>query len=233
MYRQSVQRRSVVRRSRSESGPKYVLGVDIGLVHSRTTLVLVQEVALEGNEAPEYHVKMLKRFPAGTKAPDILDFLVRLLARRELESCELVVDATGVGLPIIQQMERRGLRPRSITITGATKSNGSSVPKQNLVSGLLLLLQQHRLKIPADLKLLDELLEEFDNFDVKYSSTGRPTYAAASGSYDDLLMALSLATYRFENMRRRMPAVVASVISAREDSLRQKISLAQMYSFFR
>src|SRR5207249_1334287 len=85
-------------------------------------------------------------------------------SRRLAGHTRLAVDATGGGIPIVQAMKQRGLRPVPITITAGARASGYNVPKQELVSRLLLLLQQRRLKIPLDINLRAELVEEFDSF---------------------------------------------------------------------
>jgi hypothetical protein len=151
------------------------------------------------------------RFPLGTESPEIIAFVSQLMARRKLAGrTRLVVDATSFGMPITQEMRRRGLMPVPITFTSGVRAKGNNVPKRYLVSGLLLLIAHHRIKIPPDIKLRAELIEEFDNFTAKYTKKGNPTFSAAAGAHD-LIMALSLACYFFEN-RRGLPRVYATVV---------------------
>ena len=188
--RRDVARRSIRRRSRGEENPKFVVALDFGFSRDFTALVLLQRVE-DGNdplceesdvgENPiKYHVLHLKRFPLRTQMPEIISFVAQLLARRTLAGrTGLVVDATGAGIPIVQEMRRRGMRPVAITITGGVRISGNNVPKRDLLSRLSLLFQQHRLRIPPDIKLRAELVEEFENFTVKFTPNGRATYSAA------------------------------------------------------
>jgi Terminase RNaseH-like domain len=159
-----------------------------------------------------YHVRDLKRFALGTQTPEIIENICRRMARRSLvDRIGLIVDATGIGSPVVQQMRELGLRPIPITITGGNRPNGFRVPKRDLLSRLLLLLQQGRLRISADLELCSELRKEFENFTIKYTAQGKPTYSASSGAHDDLIIALCLAVHFFE-CRRSVPPVLATVV---------------------
>ena len=134
----------------------------------------------------------------------------RTLARRT----GLIIDATGGGIPIAQEMRRQRLRPVPITITGGALASGNNVPKRELVSRLLLFLQQRQLKIPPDIKLRQELVDEFNSFVVKFKENGNATYSAAAGAHDDLIMALALACHFFAT-RRRMPLVQVTFLGRR------------------
>jgi hypothetical protein len=168
--------------------------------------VLLERVERPVDEIPDdrdpaqnpivYHVRHLKRFPLGTESPEIIEFISQLMARRTLAGrTGLIVDATSFGMLIAQEMRRCGLRPVPITFTSGVRSRGNNVPKKNLLSRLLLLFQQGRLRIPPSIKLRAELIEEFDNFTVKYTKNGNPTFSAAAGAHDDLIMALALACH--------------------------------------
>jgi hypothetical protein len=223
VHRRSVERRSVRRLSRGDQNPKFVLALDFGFVRDYTALVLVERVncpddpLMRTNAAEDrvqYHVRDIKRFPLGTQTPQIIENICQRMTLRSLAGrTSLIVDATGAGIPIVQEMRQRGLRPVPITITGGGRMKGFSVPKRDLVSRLLLLLQQHRLRISSRLPLRLELKEEFNNFNVKFTANGKPTYSASSAAHDDIIMALCLAVHFFEG-RRGVPRVHATVISS-------------------
>jgi hypothetical protein len=220
--RQEILRRSVQRRSRDEESPKFAIALDFGISRDFTALVLLKRVENEEDQISDeidkaqdrikYHVGHLKRFPLRTQAPKIISFVLELMARRTLAGrTGLIVDATGAGMPIVQEMQRCGLKPVPITITGGNGTKGNNVPKKDLVSRLLLLFEQRRLRIPPDINLRDELVAEFENFIVRFTAKGNATYSAAAGAHDDLIMALSLACHFFER-RRGTPRVHATVI---------------------
>jgi hypothetical protein len=219
--RQAVQRKPVRRRSRNEQTPRYVVAVDLGFVRDPTALVVVERVEradYQANGAVEgrarFDILDLKRFPLRTPFPVIIDDICRLMAWAPLkDQTGLIVDATGLGLPITQEMQRSGLRPVPITITGGSETKGLHVPKQALLARMLLLLEQKRFGLARDLDLAAELRQEFANFTVRLTANGKATYSASSGQHDDLIIALCLAVHFFE-CRRRVPLVHATVISS-------------------
>jgi hypothetical protein len=153
--RRDVVRHSVRRRSRDEESPTFVVAVDLGISRNFTALVLLERVERQVDEARDdrdpaqnlivYHVRHLKRFPLGTESPEIIEFISQLMARRTLAGrTGLVVDASGIGMPIVKEMRRCGLRPVPITFTSGVRTKGNNVPKRDLVSGLLLLFERHR-----------------------------------------------------------------------------------------
>jgi hypothetical protein len=223
VQRRSVERRSVQRRSRNEEDPQFVIAVDFGLVRDFTALAVAERVKppddgaadrMSSHAAERFHVRELKRFPLRTQSPEIIDFICQLMARPWLGGrCGLIVDASGAGLPIVQEMRRRGLRPVAITITGGDRINGNHVPKRDLLSRLSLLFQQSRLRISPYIRFRAELMEEFENFTIKFTANGKSTYSAASGAHDDLIMALCLACHFFA-YRRGTPRVRATVIGS-------------------
>ena len=220
--RRDVVRQSVRRRSRNEGNQNFVVAVNLGISRNFTALVLLERVEQQADGTWDdsdpaqnpivYHVRHLKRFPLGAELPEIISFISKLMARRTLAGrTGLVVDASGIGMPIVKEMQRCGLRPVPITFTSGARAKRNNVPKRDLVSGLLLLFESHRIKIPTGIKLRAELIEEFDNFTAKYSKNGNPTFSAAGGAHDDLIMALTLACYFFEN-KRGLPRVHATVV---------------------
>jgi len=233
--RRDVVRHSVRRRSRNEESPKFIVAVDLGISRNFTALVLLERVDCQCDETRDdldpvqnpivYHVLHLKRFPLGTESPEIIEFISQLMARRTLAGrIRLVVDASGIGMPIVKEMRRYGLRPEPITFTSGVRTNGNKVPKRDLLSGLLLLFQQRRIRIPSNVKLRAELIEEFNNFSLKYTQNGNPTFSAASGAHDDLIMALALACYFFEN-RRGLPRVHATIVGSTSNRISSRLDL--------
>lgn len=239
VQRRNMPRRSVRRRSRDEEDPNFVVALDFGYSHDFTALVLLERVEYSSeqfanNDDPaensiKFHVGHLKRFPLGTQVHDIISFVSQLMARRSLAGrTGLIVDATGGGIPIVQEMRRCGLRPVPVTITAGVHASRNNVPKRDLMSRLLLILQHRRLRIPRDVKMRAELVEEFENFTVKFKSNGRATYSAAAGAHDDLIMALSLACHFFES-RRGVARVHATLIGPTFSSASARLDLQRMF----
>lgn len=91
----------------------------------------------------------------------------------------ILMDSTGVGDPIFEDLQREGL-----DVTGFKFSQTS---KQNLMVGLASAIQQRRVTFPKGV-----LTEELEIFEYEYTATG-VKYSAPSGFHDDCVMALALA----------------------------------------
>jgi hypothetical protein len=174
----------------------------------------------QGEEkALEYRVRHLERPALGTPYTDVVDRVVELVKKLGGEPI-LCVDATGVGRPVTDMLwqrlsaELRGtstvVTPCSITITGGdsvTKNpdGGWRVPKRDLISATLVLLQNGRLKIAEGLELRETLVKELLNFRVKINiSTAHDSYEAwREGDHDDLVLSVALACWAGERFLRK------------------------------
>ena len=88
-----------------------------------------------------------------------------------------------------------------VTITGGDKVNGYGVhvhvPKKDLMSSLLVLLEQGELKIPRHMKEAGTLVRELNAIQMKHKPGGRVQMGAeGSGQHDDLVLAVALACWR-------------------------------------
>ena len=131
--------------------------------------------------------------------------LTQLPPRRDRP--ELVVDATGVGRPVLDVMRERGLKPIGITITGGIDAverewNDIRVPKRTLAAIMQVVLQSGRLKIAADMELTPALTRELETFKVKINVNGSEAFEAwRETDHDDLVLAAALAVWRAENRK--------------------------------
>lgn len=133
-----------------------------------------------------------------------MERVAELLKRAELQATRrLVVDGTGVGGPVVDLL--RGARLAcpitSVTITGAGGEQGSGeewrVPKRDLLTGLVVLLEQGQLKIPRRLAEAGTLVRELMDIEVRQRAGGEARMGAEGmGRHDDLAMALALACWR-------------------------------------
>jgi hypothetical protein len=183
----------------------HLIGVDLGQSRDYTAIAVLRKSWQEPQ--PVYHGIHLERLPLGTRYPAIVARLRQLVADPQLrENQELVVDATGVGTPVLDMLHYEGLYASGVMITGglAESSDGEvdHVPKRNLVSTLQLLMQSGRLKFAADLRLADQLIEELTAFQVSLTPAGNDTYGVwREGKHDDLVLAAAIAAWKGENVR--------------------------------
>ena len=154
----------------------------------------------------EIQLRFLERPPIKTTYPEIIERTKQILNNPQLAGdCFLVVDATGVGLPVLQMMREQGLAPIGIVITGgnnvSSTSNGFNVPKRDIVISLQTALQSGRLKIAKDIPLAKELINEAKNFKVKITKSGNDTYEAWRESiHDDIIMSVAQGVWYFNKI---------------------------------
>jgi hypothetical protein len=104
----------------------------------------------------EFRLRHLERLPLGTAYPTQAERVVKITRSGELAGrCTLVVDATGVGRPVVDLLkrERPGCLLMPVIITGGASETKTGeyygVPKRDLVTGLQVLLQSGGLQIAA------------------------------------------------------------------------------------
>src|SRR5205814_3550215 len=134
-------------------------------------------VAWVRGEGSRYEIVGLTRFPLGTPYTAIVASVSRLLERPPLNGRKttFLVDATGVGMPVVELFRRAGMKPVAVIITsGATATCVDAyrwhVPKRELVSALQLPLQAGRLKISGRLPEAATLQREMLNFRVRITA---------------------------------------------------------------
>ncbi len=202
----------------------YYLGLDLGQQKDYTALAIVEDVApapvrMDSSTKPfrvwavppgavhALHVRHLERFPLGTKYPTIVERVgQRLHALPADAEVDLLVDATGVGRPVVDMFVKAGMHPTAITITGGTTPSSEHsdwrVPKRDLVSTLQVVLQTERLKVAKGLPDATILVQELLNFQVKITDAANDTYGAwREGTHDDLVLAVALTVWRAEQQR--------------------------------
>ena len=93
----------------------------------------------------------------------------------------VVMDSTGIGDPIVDDLRWEGMNIEPYLFTGKSK-----VP---LVEGLVIALEQRRIKLPDEPVLINELV----CFEYSKLPGGGVRYAAPDDKHDDCVMALALA----------------------------------------
>jgi hypothetical protein len=193
---------------------QYFVGLDLGQSQDHSALVIIEQT-LAPPAHPCYGVRWLHRWELGTPYPTILRSLHVTLARPPLVGrSELIVDHTGCGRPIVDQLRQGGLSLIAVSLHGGdTVSHVGSnyrVPKRDLVAAVQLPLQQQRLQFAEALPLTPVLTQELLSFKVKIDpATAHDSYSAwRERDHDDLVLALALAVWWAERMARdRVPAM--------------------------
>src|SRR6266567_2724897 len=142
---------------------QYWVGADLGQARDFTGLAVVERAELTGEWDPmvfayrkdiRLSLRYLERVPLGTPYPEIVERVREVTEQRELRGrCQLIVDSTGVGAPVVDMLRRARLSCRMwpVTITGGQRESMDMgnylVPKRDLIVGLQVLLQQRALRI--------------------------------------------------------------------------------------
>lgn len=150
----------------------YVMGVDLAKVqdytvlrvYDRTTNSLVYKDKFNRLEWPYQKSKIIE-------------------VSRHYNNALTIIDATGLGDPIADDLTRSGVPIEPYKLTNESK--------KDLIEKLSIWIEQKKISIIND--PLD--LFEYDNYSYDISSTGKVTYNAREGFHDDVVMADALAVW--------------------------------------
>lgn len=195
-----------------------IFSVDFGNLGDYTAYSVIE--AEEKWESPEvngikrmkqrahyvFKVRYLERVSAEMSYPEIIKDIKTKLKHPKVAGSQLVVDGTGVGLPVLQEMQEQGLNPIGICITGGQNVGewkarsgsrlGYTVPKRDIVTTLQNAFASRRLIIPRKLAHADAFVEELVNFKLKISRNGSDTYEAWRESiHDDLVLSVGIGVW--------------------------------------
>jgi len=168
---------------------------------------------------PVLDVRHLERLPLGTPYPKVVERVRQALAQLSTYRVALVVDATGVGMPVVDMLAQAGLGPIAISITGGNSVSTEwgdwnvrriSVPKRDLVSTVQVLLQNQRLRIAEALPEATTLRKELVAFKVKISLNAHDSYGNdwREAPHDDLVLAVALPCWYREWSNVHLDALI-------------------------
>jgi hypothetical protein len=185
--------------------PRRIVGLDLGQSHDPSALVVLEGHASQdpqsGRPVEAYQMRHLERLPLNQPYPDYVAHVARLMATPELRRATLVIDYTGVGRPVYDMFASiRGLSPLGLLITGGVavthKGRIWHVPKRDLATAVLTLLQSQRLRVSRGLVESSILVKELLNFRVKVTLSGVDQYEAwREGDHDDYVLATACAAW--------------------------------------
>lgn len=182
------------------------VGLDLGQRRDHSAIAVVQcDRGGWMNSVPRtLCVRYLQRIPLGTpytRVAQRVGEVVRnpLLAGRS----RVVVDATGLGGPVVDLLKaaRLDCPLTPVTITGGDRAHNTGdrwqVPKRDLLTNLLVLLEARELKIPKGLADAGTLVRELGEMEMRQAGYGRMQMGAEGpGEHDDLVIAVALACWR-------------------------------------
>lgn len=177
---------------------RYIIGIDLAKLHDYTA-VTVLDVALPNDK---YGVTNVYRYPIGLEYARVADHIMeQALGAPYVGDVTLVVDATGLGGPVLEQFRARMSPIIGISITGGSNTSRQGqdirVPKVDLVSTLLALSENRRISFAAKAQHLDALLQELMAFQGRLGDSGHTRYEGR-GAHDDMVMSLAMAVWYAE-----------------------------------
>ncbi len=198
---------------------QFFMGLDLGQASDPSAIAVVERAELVGDwdavafarrREIEYRLRGLERLPLGMRYPEVEERAAHLVDRvAQQGECELLVDATGVGRPVVDHLRMSGLRckMRAVMVTGgqSERSEGGFdyVPKRDLMAGLQTLFEYGELKIAKSLRHVEALKKEMADMRVKVTPAGNEQYGAwREGEHDDLVFAVALACW---GAKKRFP----------------------------
>ena len=170
------------------------MGLDLGQSQDFTALAILERTELTGawdaaiyayRKMAALRLRYLERVPLGTTYPEVVARVREVTRSAELRGCcELVVDATGVGRPVVDLLRSADLDCRIVpaVITGGdAESNRNGyfyVPKRDVIVGLQVLLQRGGLQIAGGMTFGGTLTEEMVHMQVRQKASGHEQYGA-------------------------------------------------------
>jgi hypothetical protein len=185
------------------------IGVDLGQKLDPTAIVVVEieprvprdpEMAKKFAGEPHFIVRALQRLELGTPYPAVVRRLLDIVGRLQASGWypDVLVDATGVGQPVVDLLSNNGLSVRSVYLNGSDQLVRGEWGRLNLgkcfmVSRLQVLLQTERLHLPNTAEAA-VLVEELLNYEIRINDNANAQFGAFRvGVHDDLATALGLA----------------------------------------
>jgi hypothetical protein len=172
----------------------FFIGLDLGQRRDYTAVAVVEREERDWVAGPELKLRHLERMPLGTAYTKVVERICQTMRHPAIVGrSRLVVDATGVGAPVVDMLRSAGLSATltAVTITGAERARGYGerwqVPRKDLLAGLEVLLETGQLKISRKLAEAERLAREL---------TAIRIGGGESGEHDDLAMAAGLACWR-------------------------------------
>jgi hypothetical protein len=190
---------------------EFFLGLDLGQTTDYTALAVLERTTNPDCRDASYALRHLQRYRLGTTYTAIVTDIATIASRPALREAPVVVDQTGVGRAVVDQLRQQPAIAQivPVTITGGhsvtqTEDGSYHVPKKELVTSLQLLLQNRKLQIAQSLPETKTLVRELQQFQVRITASANEVFGVwREGQHDDLVFAAALAVWWAE----RYPAV--------------------------
>jgi hypothetical protein len=185
------------------------VSVDLGKKADFSALVFIEPFIPKDSDKEQftYHISKIKRYDLETPYPRIARTLQKideqLTASEDFEYIHYVFDEGGVGAAVTDQVCE--LIPNAdvyrITLSGGTLPNWRTgrniiLPKPQMVSVLIALLESDRILIPSGAFQANILKEELLNYEHKISKVGYDQFGSIkTGQHDDIVSAIGMGVW--------------------------------------
>lgn len=162
------------KREEPQEGKKYYAGLDLARLVDFTVLTILNG---DGNQV------FFDRY-------NLLDWAVqkqRIMNTCKKYNAKLLLDSSGIGDPIFDDLKRMGLKAEGYKFT--------SESKKMLIESLMMAFEQKKIRILDDPTQKNEL----EIFEFRRNPSGIIHYSAPDGYHDDCVIALALANWRLQN----------------------------------
>ena len=150
-------------------GHRYAIGWDIAK-HTDFSVIMVIDIDTK-------HVVAYDRF-------NQIDYslqIERLDRIAKKYNAKVLMDSTGVGDPVLEQVKRKGIQVEGYSFTNTTK--------QQLIEALAVAIENEEISYPK----IDTLIHELQLYEYEITRAGNVRYNAPQGYHDDTVIALGLA----------------------------------------
>lgn len=154
-----------------QAGKEYIISWDVAKHTDFSVLVCI--------DARNKHVVALDRF----NRVDYTVQLDRLETMAKKYKASVLMDSTGVGDPLLEQVRQRGIQAEGYTFTNTSK--------QQLIEHLAVMIERQEISYP-DIKVL---INELMIYQYEITRAGNMRYNAPDGYHDDCVIALGLAAW--------------------------------------
>ena len=167
-----------------------------------------------------WDVTALKRYHLGTPYSAMVEDVVKIVKRPELQPCpRLVIDGSGVGVAVVEMfrtalddhpdVEAHAICHHIRSGFSLVGRNTWNVAKIEIVGAVREVLESKRVKIARTpsgqpIEFSDILKRELMDFRVKITAAANETFAAREGAHDDLVLATALPIWLGAQRRMHM-----------------------------
>jgi len=161
---------------------KYILGVDLGKHEDFTVLTVLDKYTHK-----VVHWERFKKIDWNLQKERIM------ATSKKYNNARIIIDSTGLGDPISDDLKHHGLIVDDFKISGKSKSQ--------LIDKLSIYIQQKAIQIPPN----DILTDELESYGYQLSDSGNIKYSAPTGLHDDCVISLALAVWGLFSPKTKNP----------------------------